>query len=148
MTYIRLVVLSLSQSENGQDQQKPAGKFSLLPRRIFCLKLKKAAKPPKQRSLTARFVWKCLPKPPESRDDSNGKSLHVAGFKSSIFDGIAIKNWPTVKSTNHFVLVGQFYWQRECFEAVHKGTVIRISNTATGYSLLQNLQASKVPLAY
>lgn len=65
--------------------------------------------------------------------------VHLCGYN---------KKWPTFLSAILSVLVGQFYWQRECFEAVHKGTVIRISNTATGYSLLQNLQASKVPLAY
>ena len=94
------LLLSLSQSENRQNQQNPAGKFSILLRRFFRLKPKKAAKLPEEGSLTAFYRRKSLPKPPDSGGDSNGKSLRSAGFKTSISDDTTIKNWPTVKSAN------------------------------------------------
>ena len=101
MTYMKLL-LSLSQSENRQNQQNPAGKFSILLRRFFRLKPKKAAKLPEEGSLTAFYRRKSLPKPPDSGGDSNGKSLRSAGSKTSLFGDTATKNWPTVKSANQY----------------------------------------------
>ena len=98
-------------SENRQNQQNPAGKFSILLRRFFRPKPKKAANPPEKGSLTACFLPKSLPKPPDSGGDSNGKSLRSAGFKTSISDDTTIKNWPTVKSANQ---CGARYRTRTC----------------------------------
>ena len=53
-TYMKLL-LSLSQSESRQNQQNPAGIFSILLRQFFRLKPKKAAKLPEEGSLTAFY---------------------------------------------------------------------------------------------
>ena len=99
---IEIFILLLRLSENRQNQQNPAGKFSILLQRFFRPKPKQAAKLPEWGSLTACFVWKSLPKPPDSGGDSNGKRLRSAGSKTSYFDDTTIKNWPTVKSANQY----------------------------------------------
>ena len=88
--------------KTGRTNKIPPENFPYFCGDFFTQNRKKAAKLPEWRSLTDCFVWKSLPKPPDSGGDSNGKSLRSAGSKTSYFDDIAIKIWPTVKSANQY----------------------------------------------